>query len=152
MLSSFLFAASGSARSQIVRSPPFVRQIVALRGNDDVGIAFLRIVDDTIAGGFDQRPEHVLHPRIPARQCGRRAAPSPARQAPTWLAKSQCASTSSAGSPLISDTPLTSPGRSAWMTSLLDRREVDDLGEGIADLVIAIVEPEQPDLAGADFG
>ena len=69
--------------------------------HDDVGLVLVEIVDDAIAGSFDHRPEHVLHPRIPARHAANRLLRRIARAGPTWLANSQCASTSSAGSPLI---------------------------------------------------
>ena len=115
----------------------------ALRGDDQVGVAVVA----------RRRRRDSPRPRRSAEACsastdrrsagGRRAARRLRAAAPTWLANSQCGSTSSAGSPLISDTPLTSPGRSAWMMSLsIDAKSMTSR-EGIADLVRAVVEAEQ---------
>src|SRR5438874_2054354 len=43
-----------------------VRNVLADRGDEDVGFLLFRIVDHAVSGGFDERPQHVLHPRIPA--------------------------------------------------------------------------------------
>ena len=151
MLSSFLLAASGSVRSQIVLRPPARGNFCALRGDDEVG--------RRRRARRRRRDSRRLRRSAAAcsastgrrRQAADQLLAAAARPAPTWLANSQCASTSSAGSPLISDTPLTSPGRSAWMMSLSIVAKSMTSREGIADLVAAVVEAEQADLVVAEL-
>ena len=93
---------SGSLRSQInaIRSwrlPAFLRKATARLARSSAPSSTTRV-----AGGFDDRAKHVLHPWISRQSADTLFVTG---DGAPWWANSQCASSSSAGSPSIKTTP-----------------------------------------------
>ena len=129
----------------------FAGDFSALRCDDEIGVAVMLVADDAIARGFDDRPKHVLHPRIIARQAANQLLGRARGGAD--VVREQPVRVDQLGRLAVDQRNAADLARPLGVDDVIvDRREVDDFGEGVADLVRAVVEAEQANLVLAKLG